>query len=333
MSERKTSQDQSAIMEVSSFFPNRHLGNFERLSGGYTSDVFRGELDGQVVIVKHARGREIFYPSYRISKETRMSTEIEVLSRLAPIFPDEVPQILEYDPKQSIAVMTDVGQNATLGLSYLLSGRAESTHGTALGNFLARLKQATDGWEPFTTVENAEEQIRTRGQETDAALPEWGKRLREYYLGQQKFLWVDGHPKNIFFGDQSPLIGAIDWDCSHFADPDYMLPNFLGQLPVFAAMGHISINDAINFTKATIFAYNKVSPIDPETERKMVFYAATQIIQRQDGKWLFDVCGGNDEESLKRKAFLFYFGRKATSITTFNEYLEAFETDLSQWIR
>lgn len=332
MLEHDVLQDLDAAREVSGFFPNRHLGNFERLSGGYTSDVFRGELDGQVVIIKHARGREIFHPSYRVSEETRMPTEIEALNRLSPIFPAEVPQILEYDPEHSIAVMTDVGQNATLGLPYLLSGRAEPAHGTALGNFLARLKQATDDWEPFATVESAEEQIRIRGQETDAALPEWGKKLREYYLGQQKFLWVDGHPKNVFFGDQSPLVRAIDWDCSHFADSDYMLPNFLGQLPVFAAMGHISIDDAINFTKATVLAYDKVSPIDSETERKMVFYAATQIIQRQDGKWLFDVCGGNDEESLKRKAFLFYFGRKAVSITTFNEFLEAFEADLAKWI-
>ena len=274
------------------------------------------------MIVKHARGREIFYPTYSISTETRMATEVEVLKRLFPVFPKEVPQILEYYPENNVTVMTDVGNEAELGFSYLINGRAEPRHGTAFGDFLARLKQATDDWKPFQTVESASEQIWIRGQEVKTASPQWGKQLQDSYLEKQKFLWVDGHPKNVFFGKKFPLVRAIDWDCSHFADPDYMLPNFFGQMPVFTIFGHIDIEKAARFTEEMINAYVKIEPVSPEVERKMCFYAGCQTIQRQDGKWLFDACGGTDDLSLHRKAQLFYFGRKTlTSVSTFDQYL------------
>jgi hypothetical protein len=205
MLEHSASQDLDATREVSGFFPNRHLGKFERLSGGYTSDVFRGGLDGQVVIVKHARGREIFYPEYSVSRETRLATEVEVLRRLSPLFPGEVPEILEYYPEANVVAMTDVGEKAVLGFPYLMGGRAEPRHGAAYGDFLARLKQATADWQPFATVESAIDQIRIRGQEVETASSQWGQQLRDNYLGQQKFLWVDGHPKNVFFWRTVPI--------------------------------------------------------------------------------------------------------------------------------
>lgn len=322
MTEHEAPQDSDAL-GLHNFFHNRHLNGLERLSGGYTSNVFQGELDGQVVIVKQARGREIFYPTYSISTETRMATEVEALRRLSPVFPGEVPEILEYYPENNIAVMTDVGGEAVLGFPYLMSGRAETRHGAAYGDFLARLKQATADWKPFQTVESAIDQIRIRGQEVEAASPQWGQQLRNYYLGQEKFLWVDGHPKNVFFGEEFPLIRSIDWDCSHFADPDYMLPNFFGQMPVYTIFGHVSAEEGLRFIEEMIRAYVKLDPVSPEVEAKMCFYAGCQTIQRQDGKWLFDACGGNDDLSLRRKAQLFYFGRKVlASVSTFDQYLE-----------
>lgn len=323
MNERKLTQGLSMTKELYNYFPERHLSDFEKLPGGYTSDVFKGKLDGKLVIVKHARGREIFYPTYSVSAETRMATEIEVLRRLFPIFPKEVPQILEYYPENNVAVMTDVSSEAELGFPYLMSGQAEPRHGAAFGDFLARLKQATDDWKPFETVESGLEQISIRGQEVKAASPEWGKQLQDSYLDQQKFIWVDGHPKNVFFGEKSPLVRAIDWDCSHFADPDYMLPNFFGQIPIFTIFGHIGVEEGVEFTKKMINAYVRTEPVSPEVEKKMCFYAGCQTIQRQDGKWLFDACGGTDDLSLHRKAQLFYLGRKIlTSVSTFDQYLE-----------
>ena len=304
-------------------FSRRHLGGFEKLTGGYTSDVFKGNLDGQISIIKHARAREIFYPTYSVSTETRMATEIEILGRLSPVFPGEVPQILEYYPENSIAVMTDVGNDAELGFPYLMKGQAEPRHGAAFGDFLARLKQTTADWEPFQTVESAFEQIWIRGQEVEAASPQWGKQLRDYYLGEQKFLWVDGHPKNVFLGQTPPLVRAIDWDCSHFADSDYMLPNFFGQMPVYTIFGHVGIEEGVRFTEEMIKAYVKREPVSSKAEAKMCFYAGCQTNQRQDGKWLFDACGGAEDLSLRRKAQLFYFGRKVlTSVSTFVQYLD-----------
>jgi hypothetical protein len=126
-----------------------------------------------------------------------------------------------------------------------------------------------------------------------------------------------------FFGEQFPLVRAIDWDCSHFADPDYMLPNFFGQMPVYTIFGHIGVEEGIRFIEEMIKAYSSREAVSSDTERKMCFYAGSQAIQRQDGKWLFDACGGNDELSLRRKAQLFYFGRKVlVSVFTFDQYLE-----------
>lgn len=321
---------------LQSYFSGRYnLQNLEKLSGGYTSSVFRGELEGTKVIIKHTRPRDIFYPVRKTAIESRARTEVDVLNRLAPLLKEqEVPKVIDYFPKDDLIIMTDVGKDSLLGLPYLMAGKADAKHARAFGAFVARLKQVTTDWKPFDTVEQPMEQIWTRGLEVDLASPEWGERLRNYYLSSQKFLWVDGHPKNTFFGEKEPLVRAIDWDCSHFADQDYMLPNFFGQLPVFAAMGHITSEQAVNFTKEMILAYNAVSPISPDVERKMVFYAGAQIIQRQDGKWLFDVCGGNDERSLRNKAFIFYFGRKvASSIETFDQYLQTFQSDFSSWIK
>lgn len=307
--------------------------NFSLLSGGYTSTVFRASLGEQPTIIKHTRPRESFYPVYRKMDETRAQTEVEVLRRLHTLFPHNVPAIQAFFPQESVIVMSDVGADAQLGINYLLSGRAEPYHAQELGKFLGELKEATSDWKPFQTVEQPFEQVWTRGLEVEVASPEWGQRMRDYYLKSTTgFVWPDGHPKNVFFGDKGSPVRAIDFDCSHFADPDYMLPNFLGQIPVFTAMDHIILDQGIDFTKNMILAYNSASPISREQERKMVFYAGTQIIQRQDGKWLFNVCGGNDEEALKKKAFLFYFGRKVlTSADTFAKYIDIFQRDLMTW--
>lgn len=307
--------------------------NLSLLYGGYTSQVYGAELHGEPVVIKHTLPRESFYPVYRRLEDTRARTEVEVLQRLEPLFPHQVPKILQFFPDKSVIVMSDVSLNTQLGLPYFLSGKANPEHAQALGLFLAQLKQATAGWEPFETVEQPFEQIWTRGLEVELASPEWGEQLRNYYLGTEpRFVWVDGHPKNIFFANEAPLIKAIDFDCSHFADPDYMLPNFLGQIPVFTAMGHISLEQGVKFAREIISAYDAIESISTDTERKMVFYAGAQTIQRQDGKWLFDVCGGNDDQSLKRRAYLFYFGRKIlTSIESFDGYIKEFELTLKEW--
>jgi len=331
------SLDLDTALGLKNFLCNRSIDveNFVLLQGGYTSTVFKAENGDQTLIIKHSRPRDSFYPIRRKMKDTRAITEFEILKKLHPLFPQQVPAIHAFFPDESVTVMSDVGQDAQLGINYFLDGRAELKHACALGKFLGELKEATAEWEPFKTVEQPFEQVWTRGIEVDTASEEWGQRMRDYYLNSTPgFVWPDGHPKNVFFGNAEPLIRVIDFDCSHFADQDYMLPNFLGQIPVFTAMGHISPDQGIAFTKDMIESYNKISLITPEIERKMVFYAATQIIQRQDGKWLFDVCGGNnDEKSLLRKAFLFYLGRRIlTSAETFDQYLDMFQKELHAWL-
>ncbi len=296
---------------------------FELLNGGYTSTVYRATIDGERAIIKHARHREKFYPTYEVLPETRVQTEVDVLTRLHPIFPTRVPKVLAYFPENDVVVMTDVGQDAQLGFPYFIEGKAEPIHAQALGKFLGELRQATADWEPFPTIEDPFEQMLTRGLEAMNAYPQWAKRWKEYYLGAQKFLWPDGHPKNVLFGNSGEPLRAIDFDCSHFADPDYMLPNFFGQLPVFAAFAFITPQQAARFTREMIEAYIQVQPINSETERKMLFYAGAQTIQRQDGKWLFQIASEMSDEALKRKAFIFYFGRHTiTAINSFDQYID-----------
>lgn len=310
-------------------FGKYNLESLEKLSGGYTSSVFRAEIEGSSVIIKHTRPRETFYPVKRIEAESRARTEVDVLTRLAPLLREqEVPKILDYFPKDDIIIMTDVGKDSLLGFPYLMVGKAEVKHAQAFGDFIARLKQVTADWKPFDTVEQPLEQIWTRGLEVDLASSKWGERLRNYYLRSQKFLWVDGHPKNIFFGEKEPLVRAIDWDCSHFADPDFMLPNFFGQMPIYTIFGHVKLEDGIKFVEEMIKYYLKREFITPEIEKKMCFYAGCQTLQRQDGKWLFDACGGYDDDSLRRKAQIFYFGRKViTSVNTFDQYISLLQKE------
>lgn len=295
---------------------------FELLSGGCTSTIFRASVDGNTAIVKHARNRERFYPVLQIVPETRMKTEVEVLTRLYPLFPDIVPKVLAFYPEHNVMIMSDVESDAQLGFPYLVEGRAEPIHARALGRFLAQLKQITADWDPFPTVEDSFEQIWTRSLEVNMAYPEWGKRMREMYLVPNKFVWPDGHPKNIFFGNSGSLVRAIDFDCSHFGDPDYMLPNFFGQVPVYSIFGYITPQQAARFIGEMIQAYAEVEQITPEVERKMLFYAGTQTIQRQDGKWLFQIASSMDDVALRRKAYTFYFGRHTlTTITCFDQYV------------
>lgn len=308
------------------------VNNLELLPGGYTSQVYRGYQDQDSLIIKHSLPRESFYPIYQVMEESRARTEVEILERLNPFFPNQVPQIIEFFEKEDIIIMSDVGQNSQLGLDYLLSGKASPQHALALGIFLAQLKQVTSQWTPFETVEQPFEQIWTRGLEVEVASHQWGQKMRDYYLNSKPgFVWPDGHPKNVFFSSSDPYVRAIDFDCSHFADQDYMLPNFFGQIPVFTVMGHINLQQGVDFIKNLILGYQQVEAITPEVEKKMVFYAATQTIQRQDGKWLFDVCGGDNDEALKRKAYLFYFGRRALNIETFDQYLDELENSLRNW--
>lgn len=319
-----------------SMFLDGHMiktSNYKLLNGGYTSTVFRAESDNHPLIVKHTRGRDSFYPVKRKLHETRARTEVEVLRRLHDIFPEQVPQVYDFFPDENIILMSDVENSGQLGINYLLAGNASLKHAASLGSFLGKLKKETAAWEPFETVEQPFEQVWTRGLEVDVASPEWGEKMREYYLKTKPgFVWPDGHPKNVFFTNNEPLVTAIDFDCSHFADQDYMLPNFLGQIPVFAAMGHITVEQALEFMMQMVKSYTLEEPIPPSVEMKMVFYAGTQTIQRQDGKWIFDVCGGTDEQSLKRKAFLFYFGRKTlSSISTFDEYFKSFQQATEEW--
>ncbi|MEK7165941.1 MAG: hypothetical protein AAB874_04010, partial [Patescibacteria group bacterium] len=91
----------------------------------------------------------------------------------------------------------------------------------------------------------------------------------------------------------------------------------------FAVFGYITSQQAATFTREMIEAYTEVQPIDAETERKMLFYAGTQTIQRQDGKWLFQIASEMSDEALKRKAFIFYFGRHTiTAINSFDQYID-----------
>ena len=330
MKEYPYSLDGADGLQVFLFEQGIRATNFELLSGGYTSTVFRAALDGQPTIIKHARNRDSFYPIRQVMSETRIRTEAEVLTYLHPLFPTVVPNVLQFYPEQDVLLMTDVGQDAQLGFPYLLEGKAESIHARALGRFLAELKQETADWQPFSTIEQPFEQIWTRGMEVDLAYPAWGERMRNTYLSQQKFVWPDGHPKNVLFGNSGSPVRAIDFYCCHFGDPDYMLPNFFGQIPVFSIFGYITPQQAAQFIGEMIQAYTEVEPISPENEQKMLFYAGTQTIQRQDGKWLFEISRAIDDEALRKKAFIFYFGRKTiVEINSFDQYIQEVEKGIN----
>ena len=258
----------------------------ETLKGGTVSQVYSGRWQGQTVVIKHTEDLEPFDPTeIRIDKAGHL-VDTEILKRLAGT-EIEVPKVLAYFPEITTTVMEDVrGRGVELLQTKINRGELPEGVARLIGRRLGQLGQEMRRWERIRTNETGEESIYERGLELRLIYP---NQQREYLELEKRFLahnqylcWPDGHPKNILVDNESQVV-FIDFGRSVYGDQDYMLPNFLAHIVIYALAGYVEREQAKRFGRAVIAGYQEITE---DNEVVMVKYLAMEVLHRAFGKWI-----------------------------------------------
>jgi aminoglycoside phosphotransferase (APT) family kinase protein len=210
---------------------------YEPLSGGVSSDIFRVWTPARTFVVKRALARLKVASEWRVPIE-RNSYEYRWLQIVGQILPQSVPRLFGHDPVAQLFAMEffDLRRNP-VWKSELRSGGSEVVFAAEVGRRLVTIHAATAG-----------DQKLAQGFATDAVFkliriypylmtlagkyPNLGESLGK--LAKQtlaiKSVLVHGDisPKNILCGANGPIF--LDAECAWFGDPAFDLAFCLNHL-------------------------------------------------------------------------------------------------------
>jgi hypothetical protein len=307
---------------------NINLGNL--LVGGVMSQVYEAKLDGSHVVVKHTedRGEGLFSPPFSpydffLSRESG-NMDTLILKKLAKSA-IKVPHVLNFFPDIFTTILSDLrDENFVLMMSQIINKNFDSNSAENLGKNLALLNQEMKKWEPFETVESAEQQIYQRGMELRLFYmntQEHYKELEAHYCKKGQYIWTDGHPKNILT-DPDGQVAFIDFGRTHLGDKDYVLPNFLAHITIYGLAGYIKKRQTLEYFDTAFAAYSKIEGINEELFCK---YLGMEILHRSSGKWI----SGIDTRAKKLRNIEFGMTIFDTGIKTPNQILKLLDKFLS----
>ena len=277
------------------------LGNL--LKGGTVSQVYQAKYEtGQPIVVKHTNSLVPFDPTELFIDKEGHNTDTKILKLLSETNLVKVPQIKHHFPDITTTIMedmTDSGYN--LLFSSLIAGNLPFKTATTIATALANLIKVSKKWQPFYTNESAQMSIYERGLELRLAYPN----TQEEYLNLEKqfikpknsgFVWPDGHPKNMLVNQLGEVV-FIDFGRSHWGDQQYMLPNFLAHIVIYALAGYYPLKQAAKYLKTAVVAYQKLETVD---EKLFCQYLAMEVLHRANGKWIDGIKTATQKTNLYR---------------------------------
>lgn len=285
------------------------LGN--PLKGGFASQVYEAQLDGNSVVVKHTEDLLPFDPTECLISKRLHDIDTRILKKLS-LSTIRVPKVLYYFPKISTTIMEDLRLDGYVLLDDQIRDKKLSLNSAVhIGKKLAEFELLLQKLKFFQENESAQSNIYERGFELRFAYPNNQKQYleleREYIKHNTYLLWPDGHPKNAFVNEQGE-VAFIDFGRSHFADQRYMLPNFLSHIALFSLAGYIPNKIAHEYIDLSVTEYKKQLPID---EKIFCQYFAMEVLHRANGKWMQGI------DLRTQKLVLYEFG-----LTVFDEKID-----------
>lgn len=283
------------------------LGNV--LKGGFTSQVYEADLNGQPVVVKHVESLVPYDPTELYLDKKSHRVDSQVLKNLQNSKQVKVPRLLFYFPDITTSIMENVNLSGfELMQNEILEKKINLKVAVNVGKSMAELAKESRQWKKFPVVQTAKMSIYERGLELRLAYPNTQKEFLElektYLENNQYWSWPDGHPKNIFVNKQGEVV-FIDFGYSQWADQRFMLPSHLAHIVIYSLAGYIQPDSAKHYLLDCVAAYKKFEAID---EALFCRYLAMEVFHRSMGKWVAGV------ESKEQKLALLKFG-----LTVFDE--------------
>ena len=267
--------------------------NFERLTGGVSSDIWRVDLERGPVCVKRALAKLRVAQDWFAPVE-RNAYEAAWMRRAAAVVPEAVPALLGQDAAAGVLVMDylDPARHA-LWKSELRAGRAVPEVAAAVGERLVRIHAATAD-DPAVAAEFATDRIfydirlEPYLVATAAGHPDRADALHELVATtaatRRCLVHGDVSPKNILIGPSGPVF--LDAECAWYGDPAFDLAFCLNHLLLKclwtprAAAGFLECFDVLATSYLAGVAWERPAALESRTARLL----PGLFLGRVDGK-------------------------------------------------
>ena len=294
------------------------MGTINRMchiNSGKMNHVFRVQLDnGQCIYAKHAgnvpRSAELG-PTLRSISQIRLVTENKALKLLRSFagIGVEVPEIIHFDEKTPILLMTEICPRGRLLEDELKDGNFDPIVARLAGEFLLKTYAASNGISPLWGKKELDLKhwkkmlsLRTVDIETGMLDENVSRSLQELYekadmFCQNRLVTLDYCPKNILVSDST--IGIIDLELSSsFGDPAYDLGFFIGHYFFWGILTE-NANSLIKAVEEILTVYQKGSTrLWKNIYTRVIAFAGAAILYRILGESRMDV--GNSKDRLLR---------------------------------
>jgi len=216
--------------------PNE-IAQFERLTGGVSSDIWKVVTTHRTFCVKRALA-QLKVQAEWLAPVERNQFEVDWYKIANAIVPASAPEVLFHDAEHMLFAMTFLNPSAyRLWKSELRDGRADETAARQLGQTLVQIHAATANNDeiaarfPRTDIFHA---IRLEPylEATAAKHPAWRDALFDLSKRtasiRRTLIHGDVSPKNILIGPGAPVI--LDAECACIGDPAFDLAFCLNHL-------------------------------------------------------------------------------------------------------
>lgn len=319
---------------ISERFPGfEPTGNLQELAGGNLNHVWRLEGDGESLIIKHAPPYIASNPGVPLSSE-RIDFEARALQLFSPTGKFHAlasgnirpPELLFFDPEQSILIMEDLKCFAPLDNGFLKDTGPEKI-GNQLGSFIGQLHAVSFDdstlWESFNNaaIQNTryEVQYNPAYQYTgdDVVSEEEREEIRKNTEALGKELQQPGRclvmgdlwPPSILVRDNDE-IRLIDWEFAHYGRP----LQDLGHLAAHCIMQEQMAGTPLGKKNWKLFWQNfwdsykqnisnnlKRFIMDESEERAFHIHLGAEILIRAGGPFQEGYVYGSEKEHLKQR--------------------------------
>ena len=277
--------------------------DFEELTGGVSSDIWRADLRRGPVCVKRALAKLKVEQDWRVPVE-RNAFEAEWLETAAAIVPDSAPRVLARDDAAGMFVMEYLNPDDFKSWKeQLLDGRADPAFAAAVGDRLARIHSATAGDRDIGArfpTDGIFHAIRLAPYLETAAAAHPGLAepltalVRTTAATHTALVHGDVSPKNILAGPEGPVF--LDAECAWYGDPAFDLAFCLNHMLLKCLAVPAAAPAFLDCFDALAGAYLATVPAEP---RRDIEARAARLLP---GLFLARVDGKSPVEYLSREA-------------------------------
>lgn len=217
--------------------PGEGAPDFERLTGGVSSDIWTIARGGHRVVVKRALAKLRVAQDWR-APVSRNAADAAWLREVRTIVPEAVPDVLYEDAAAGLFAMSYIEPSrAPVWKSELLAGRVDPGFAAAVGSTMGRIHAATAN-KPgiagdFANAENFHAlrlapYLEATAERHPALATPLAAMVAATAANMVCLIHGDVSPKNILVGEAGPII--LDAECATWGDPAFDLAFCLNHL-------------------------------------------------------------------------------------------------------